>query len=158
MLRQARGVAPLAESFAEMIRAIRLAGRGDQKRQMFSVEHRLQVRMHGDGKGRAGLLLLHREHAVLDVLAAHADYVAAPLRGVEQERERESRLAADGMMRLELRDLVFGPRVESVALDRALLDVCRRVRAQVAALHSKLAERAQRDEPATRGVRRLAVE
>src|SRR5262245_44835016 len=91
----------------------------------------------------AGLLLLHHERAVADVLAAHAYHVGAPLRGIEQQREREARLRADGMIRLELRDLVFRPRVESVALDRALLDVCGRVRAQVAALERKLAERAQ---------------
>ena len=63
-----------------------------------------------------------------DVLAAHADDIAAPLRGVEQQRQREARLGADRMMRLELRDLVLGPSVESVALDRAQLDVPRRVR------------------------------
>jgi hypothetical protein len=49
---------------------------------------------------------------------------------VEQQRQREARLGANRMMRLELRDLVFRPRVESVALDRAQLDVCCRVRAR----------------------------
>jgi hypothetical protein len=73
------------------------------------VEHRLQVRMHRDRQRDAGLLLFHREHAVLDVLAAHADDIAAPLRGVEQQRQPKARLRADGMMRLELRNLVLGP-------------------------------------------------
>src|SRR5262245_65143270 len=107
--------------------------------------------MHRDRQRDAGLLLLHREHAVANVLPSHADHIGAPLSGVEQQREREPRLAADRMMRLELRDLVLGDRVESVALDRALLDVCGRVAAQVAALERKLTERAQRYEPATRG-------
>src|SRR5262249_20527134 len=80
---------------------------------------------------------------VADVLAAHAHHIAAPLCGVEQQREREARLRADRMMRLELRDLIFRPRVESVALDGRELDVCRRVGAQVAALDPKLTERAQ---------------
>lgn len=61
------------------------------------------------------------------------------------------------MVCLELRDLVVGPAMESVALDRALLDACCRVGAQPAALDRKLAERAQRREPTTGGVRRLGV-
>src|SRR5262249_19569219 len=48
------------------------------------------------------------------VLAPHADDVAPALCGVEQQREREPRLRADGMMRLELRDLLFVPRGEAV--------------------------------------------
>src|SRR5262249_2022279 len=87
----------------------------------------------------------------------HADHIGTPLSGVEQQREREARLYADRMAGLVLRDLVLGPRVESVALDRALLYVCRRVGAQVAALNCKLTERAQRHEPATPGVGRLGV-
>jgi hypothetical protein len=54
------------------------------------VEHRLQVRMHGDGQGRGGLFLLYGKHAVANVLAAHAQDIAAPLCGVEQQREREA--------------------------------------------------------------------
>ena len=73
------------------------------------VEHRLQVRMHRDRQRDAGLLLFHRQHAVLDVLAANANHIGATLRGVEQQRERKSRLGANRMMRLELRDLVIGP-------------------------------------------------
>jgi hypothetical protein len=79
------------------------------------------------------------------------------LHGVEQQREREERLRADYVMFLELLDLVIGPGVESVALDRAQLDVCRRVRAQPSALERKLTERAQRREPRAGGVRRLGV-
>jgi hypothetical protein len=44
--------------------------------------------MHRDRQRDAGLLLFHREHTVADVLAAHLDDIAAPLCGVEQERER----------------------------------------------------------------------
>ena len=94
-LRQSGGVAPVSKLLAECVAAVRLAGRGDQERQMLArrgVEHRLQVRMHRDRQRRAGLLLLHREHAVPDVLAAHADHIAAPLRGVEQQRQPKARL------------------------------------------------------------------
>src|SRR5215472_16603794 len=49
------------------------------------------------------------------------------------------------MVRLELRDLVFGQSVKSVALDRALLDVPRWVRSDHAALERELAKRAQRE-------------
>src|SRR6184192_659573 len=112
------------------------------------VEHRLQL-----GKNRyrrqlgAGLLLFHCERAVADVLAAHADHVGAPLRGVEQEREREARLRANGMMRLELRNLFFGPCVKSVAPDGCELDVCRWIVSPVTARARELAERAQGREP-----------
>ena len=96
------------------------------------VEDRLQFRINRNQKLNAGLALLDVQGwpvlCLADVLPPHADHVAAPLCGVEQQRERETRLAADRMMRLELRDLVVGPSVESVALDRALLDVPRRVR------------------------------
>src|SRR5947207_9055333 len=127
-LRQSGCVAPVAELFAKGVAAVWLAGRRRQERQVFArrgVEDRTQVRMHGDRELSAGFLLFHRELAVLDVLAAHADDIAAPLRGVEQQRQPKARLRADGMMRLELRNLVLGPCVKSVALDRAQLDVPR---------------------------------
>ena len=93
------------------------------------VEHRLQFRINRKQKLNAGLLLLDVQGwpvmRLADVLPPHADHVGAPLRGMEQEREREARLGADRVMRLELRDLVVGPSVESVALDRTLLDVSR---------------------------------
>jgi hypothetical protein len=66
------------------------------------VEHRLQVRMHRNRERLASLLLFHCEHAVADVLATHPHHIAAPLPGVEQQRERKARLRADQKMRLEL--------------------------------------------------------
>src|SRR6516165_8019552 len=113
--------------------------------------------MHLDRERLVGFLLLHMQPAVADMLPPHLDDIASALRGVEQERERKARLRADRMMRLELRDLVFVPRVESVALNGALLDVGGRVRAHIAAFERELTKRAQGDEPATRGVRRLGV-
>src|SRR5215471_2576003 len=112
--------------------------------------------MHRDRERLVGFLLLHMQPAVADMLPPHLDDIASALRGVEQQRE--PRLRADWMMRLELRDLGVGPAMESVALDRALLDVGGRIGAQVAALDRKLTQRAQRDEPTARRVRRLAVE
>jgi hypothetical protein len=47
------------------------------------------------------------------MLVAHADHIATPLCGVEQEREPESGLGSDRMMRLELCDLFVGPTMES---------------------------------------------
>src|SRR5262249_15260692 len=139
-----------------------LAGFGDEERQMLAwrgVKHCLQVRMHRNPHRLAGLLLFHHmQPAVLEVLAAHANHIGTALPGVEQQCEREARLRADRMMRLELLDLIFRPRVESVALDKCELDVCGRVAAQVAALAPKLAKRAQRREPTARRVRWLAVE
>src|SRR6516225_9801130 len=110
------------------------------------VEHRAQLRMNCNQKLNTGLALLDVQGwpvgGLADVLAAHARHVGAALRGVEQQRERKARLRADGIVRLELRDFVIGPSMESVALDGCELDVCGRVGAQVAALDPKLTERA----------------
>ena len=125
------------------------------------VEDRAQFRMNRKQKLNTGLALLDVQGwpvvCLADVLPPHADHIAAPLCGVEQQCEREARLGADRMMCLELRDLVFRPRVESVALDRALFDVCGRVRSQPSALDRKLTKRAQRHQPTACGVRRLGV-
>ena len=145
----------------ERIAAIWLAGRGDQKRQVLArrgVEHRLQVRMHRDCQRDASLFLLHREYAVADMLPPYLYDITTPLRRVEQQCEREARLRPDRMMRLELRNLVLGPGVIAITLDRALLDVCRRVRAQPSAFDGELTKRAQRHEPTAGGMRRLSVQ
>src|SRR6516225_9686775 len=117
--------------------------------------------MNRNQKLNAGLALLDVEgwpvRCLADVLPPHADDIGTPLRAVEQKRERETRLRADGMMRLELRDLGVGPTMESVALDRAQLDVCRWIVAPVTALDPKLTERAQGREPTARRMWRLAI-
>jgi hypothetical protein len=74
------------------------------------VENLAQIGMHWNGELGAGLFLLDVQNAVANVLAAHANNVAPTLRGVEQQREREPRLASDRMVELELCDLVFAPR------------------------------------------------
>ena len=57
--------------------------------------------------------LVHLDDIAAHVLAAHGhDIGAAPSRE-QQQRESEPRLRADRMMRLELRDLFFDPRVDS---------------------------------------------
>jgi hypothetical protein len=43
------------------------------------------------------------------VLPTHPHHVAAALPGAQQQFERQSRLAADPMVRSELRDFAFGP-------------------------------------------------
>src|SRR5262245_32866381 len=126
------------------------------------VEHRAQLRMNRNQKLNAGLALLDVEgwpvRCLADVLPPHADDIGTPLRAVEQERERKTRLRANWMISLKLRDLGVGPTMESVALDGRELDVCGRVRAQVAALDPKLTEGAQSRAPTARRVRRLLVE
>jgi hypothetical protein len=65
--------------------------------------------VHRNCQRDAGLFLTHGQHAIADVLAPHADYVTTALSGVDPEREREPRLAADRVARLVLRDLGLGP-------------------------------------------------
>src|SRR5215471_10238645 len=80
------------------------------------LEDLAQIRVHRDGELGAGLALLQVQNAVADMLAAHADDIAAALAGIERECESESRLAADRMVKLKLRDLLFGPGVKAAAL------------------------------------------
>ena len=60
---------------------VRLRGRQDGS----------QLGVKWNGHRGAGLALAHRQEAALDMLAPHADDVAAPLAGVQQERKSEPR-------------------------------------------------------------------
>src|SRR5262249_46223241 len=101
--RQSGVVAPLAKRFAKAIGRIGLAGIRDEKRQMLAwrgIEHGLKLGPNRERQRRAGLLLLQRDHifdakitqvlvcASANMLAAELDHIAAPLRGVKQQRER----------------------------------------------------------------------
>ena len=55
--------------------------------------------MRRDQQRRAGLLLSNSDHVAGDVLPAHANGLATTLRGVEQQRERETCARVDGMPR-----------------------------------------------------------
>ena len=61
-------------------------------------------------------MLAHRQDAVANVLTTDADDITAPLPGIQAERERESRLRADRMVRLEGGNLGLGPGVMTVRL------------------------------------------
>ena len=102
VFRQSGRIDPFPKALAEMVVAVRLAGRGDQERQMLArrgVEHGGQLRMNRNQKLNAGLALLDVQGwpvgRLADVLPSHAHHIGAPLRGVEQLREREARLRAD---------------------------------------------------------------
>src|SRR5262245_22890954 len=62
------------------------------------------------------------------------------------------------MVRFELRDLVFRPRVETIALERIELDGSGRIIAPVTVFDCELAERAQGREPTASGVWRQSIE
>src|SRR6266540_1055099 len=101
-LRQPGGVALVAEPVRERAGMEGLAPRADDERQMLArrgLEDLAQIGVHRDGELGAGLALLQVQNAVADMLAAHVDDIAATLRGVEQQREREPRLASDRMVR-----------------------------------------------------------
>src|SRR5262245_13838452 len=62
---QSGRVAPFPKALAEMVAAVWLAGRGDQKRQMLArrgVDHRLEIGVHRDYEGLAGLFLVNAEY------------------------------------------------------------------------------------------------
>src|SRR5262245_36931739 len=83
--------------------------------------------MHRDRQLGAGLDLPHRQDAVADMLAAHADYVGSALAGIEQERKSESGLAADRMPLLELGNFGIGPAVKSVRVHPDAFNVTGRI-------------------------------
>jgi hypothetical protein len=73
----------------------------------------LQVRMNWNLQNHAGLLLPDRNEAVADMLAPHANDVAAPLSGEQKQRKRQPGPGSDRMRRLECRDLFFCPSSEA---------------------------------------------
>src|SRR5262245_17920174 len=94
----------------------------------------------------------------MDVLPSHPDHVAAPLRGVEQERKREPRLAADWVMRLELRDLGIGPSMVTIRFYCRQFDPLRGVLLDQAVRLAVLHERADCLEPVARRKRLHLIE
>jgi hypothetical protein len=54
-------------------------------------------------------LLPNRNRAVADVLPAHSDYIAAPLRGEKKQRKGKPRARANRMLRLECLYFLLGP-------------------------------------------------
>jgi hypothetical protein len=102
-------------------------------------------------------LLPHGEHAIADVLTADADDVAAPLCGVEPERERQPCLRADRMTCLKRGDLVLTPSVMTVRLCRPEANSPSRIVADQLALLGLLNEMAKRGQPPARDIRRHAV-
>jgi hypothetical protein len=72
--------------------------------------------VHWDQKRGVGLFLAYRDLVSPHMLPSHVHHVAAPLRRVEHELEREPGARADRMRRLKLRDNGRAPSVETVAL------------------------------------------
>src|SRR5262245_57229479 len=106
--RQSGFVAPPAELLAETVRRVGLAGLCDQERQVSarcSIYRGLKLGHYRDRQRTAGLGLLQVQHAVADMLAAELNHIAAPLAGVESEREGEPCLRSDRVVSLELLDL-----------------------------------------------------
>src|SRR6516162_9511568 len=87
--------------------------------------------MHRDFEMRLlaafGLSLIDGEHAIVDMMRAHLDHVAATLAGIEDQPEGQPRLAADRMRRLELRDLGFRPTLITGRLHLDALNAERRI-------------------------------
>src|SRR5262245_7831304 len=86
------------------------------------VRHRVNRRLQL-GKDRklqrlAWLLLAYVQQAVTDVLRSHTHDVAAPLRGVEQQLQREPGAGAEGIVLAKGRNLFLAPGAEAFALPR----------------------------------------
>src|SRR6516165_7855910 len=84
---QAALIAHLAKPVPKGIRCEWPSRGGCQKGQMLRwgcVERGFQFRVHWYLEGDAGLALADAQHAIMDVLAPHADDIAAALRRAEQ--------------------------------------------------------------------------
>src|SRR5262249_52958977 len=91
-----------------------------------------------------GLALIDGEHAVVDMMRTHLDHVAATLAGIEDQPEGQPRLTANGVVRLELRDLSFRPTLITGRLHLDALDAERRIVRDAAFADRPLEHRAQR--------------
>jgi hypothetical protein len=83
--------------------------------------------MHRDHQRYPGLLLRHGDLVAPDVLPTHVDHIAAPLRGVEHQRQSRTRLGTNRMARLELSDLLLGPEVKAIGVLAILFQADSRV-------------------------------
>jgi hypothetical protein len=107
---------------------------------------------------RSRLLLAHAQHAVTNVLPPHPDYIATPLCGVEPEPERELGLGTNRIERLVLGNLVFGPRMVPICLNRPELNALRRVDADQLLVDAILHQVPDRLEPVMGCERLHAIE
>jgi hypothetical protein len=88
--RQASGAADVAEPICESTGRKGLACRCHQERHILGRvrgQNFLQLWTNPEFQGRAGLLLAHPNYSIINMLAAHADDVAAALAGKECQGE-----------------------------------------------------------------------
>lgn len=154
---QPRRVTLLAEPVAEAIRGERFAERRDEEGQVAGGrggDDYLQFGQDRDGEGDglavAVLCLGQSDPALLDVLRAEPDDVRPPLPGIEHERQRQSRLAADRVILLELPDLFHRPGMEAVAFGLEVGHVAGRVALRQLVLDGKSIDLPQRLDEAVR--------
>ena len=94
------------------------------------VQHCLQIGMDRDCQLGPGLLLLHVDHSavrgIADVLPPHADNIASPLCGVDQQGQRQPLPRPDRMPRLEGGNVVLVPSTKAIGLAGQVLIAIRR--------------------------------
>ena len=99
-LRKPREVALIAKPVAETRRTKRLPELRHQERQVIARhggQRALELGMNREDKRGAGLLLPHGDGIAPDMLPAHAHNIAAPLCGIEQQRQPKPRSCVERM-------------------------------------------------------------
>src|ERR1700683_3848639 len=95
---------------------------------------------------------------VATILRSHTDHTAPALRCGQQQGERQPRLGADSMVRLELRYLILGPCVVAIRLVWWQLDAERRIIGAEALSYREIEQATQGFQPITGGDRSHARE
>src|SRR5262249_60787559 len=102
---------------------------------------RRELGMDRQRRRGAGLSLFDVQEIPADMLAAHADNVAAPLSGIEAERKGQPLARADHMRRLELRELLLIPCVVTGAAHAPQPNPKRRIVVDELELYAMLRQR-----------------
>src|ERR1700683_3765 len=98
------------------------------------------------------------DHTVANMLRSHTHTIAPALRCVQKQAERQPRLGADSMVRLELRYLILGPCVVAIRLVWWQLDAERRIIGAEALSYREIEQGTQGLRPITGGDRSHARE
>ena len=148
------GIAQLAKPVTKTCRCVWLTEMRHQER--LDAHHRrrvddlAQLWVHRDLEmcflATFGLALINSQGLTVDMLPPKLDDVATPLASVEQKREGEACLCADGVARLEPFNLIFRSCLVSSGLHLLAGDAQRRVVWDAAFLHRPLEHGPQRVE------------
>ena len=161
--RHARGSTRISERIAEALFRERLPALADDKREVAARPHRERFgedRQHRDNGGHRepALFRFHPANAVVNMLAAVSDGVAAAQSAIEQHVEPYALFRPDRPVPLVCRDVLLGPWKEAIALrSRRIIDAGSRIGIGVPRLYRPSEQAAHGVEEVSRLMRRAGA-